>query len=60
MSEAETDRDERVTCTACRHYRAGYCTNARRAQLTHHNGRAEVGRTLAETPQHCNGYEGKK
>lgn len=60
MSEAETDRDERTTCTECRHYRAGYCTNAKAAQLMNNNGRAEIGRTLAETPQNCNGFEGKK
>jgi len=52
--------DTRNTCATCHHYRAGWCANARQAQLTNTNGRAEIGRTLAETPQNCNGYKGKK
>ena len=52
--------DTRNTCTTCRHYRAGYCTNARAALLMHHNGRAEVGRELVKLPQNCNGYGEKK
>jgi len=54
------DKDPRVTCATCAHYRAGYCTNARLAQLEHHNSRAEIGRDLAALPQHCPAHKGKK
>ena len=54
------DKHPRVTCATCAHYRAGYCTNARLAQLEHHNSRAEIGRDLAALPQHCPAHKGKK
>lgn len=47
------DLDDRVVCTGCRHYRAGYCLNHRRAGLA----APEVGRALAALPQHCPGFK---
>jgi hypothetical protein len=54
-----SDDDTRVTCIACMAYREGRCTRAAAAGLhpdKYRPGTAEVGRTLATLPQHCNGF----
>ena len=51
--------DTRVVCTACVNYREGRCTRPVPAGLHPDKwrpGTAEVGRTLATTLQHCNGF----
>lgn len=46
------------TCQTCRHYRPGWCQNAKAAQLGNQQ-RAEVGTDLAAIHQNCNGYRSK-
>ena len=48
--------DPRVTCATCRNLQAGWCSDAKRAGLPVITKRAEIGRTLAELPQHCPAY----
>ena len=48
----DRERDERVSCTDCRHYRPGRCGNHRQAGL---HG-SEVGRDLAGLLQRCTGF----
>jgi len=50
---------ERVTCTACQHYRAQRCHQAQQAGLSSRPV-AEVGSTFANLPQHCSGFKEKK
>lgn len=50
---------ERVTCTACRNYRAGRCHQAQQAGLSSRPV-AEVGTTFAAMPQHCSGFKAKQ
>ena len=47
--------DDRVTCTTCRHLRAGWCHNAAAAQLSAKMPRAEVGPQLRALLQRCFG-----
>ena len=51
-----TDTDDRVTCTTCRHLRAGWCHNAVAARLTFWHPRAEVGPQLRALLQRCFGW----
>ena len=44
--------DDRVTCLTCRHYRAGWCHDAKRAGLSVRD-RLELARELAELLQRC-------
>ncbi|MDO9093993.1 MAG: hypothetical protein Q7U99_15315 [Rubrivivax sp.] len=53
LARRDRDRDERVSCTDCRHYRPGRCGNHRRAGLNV----AEVGRDLAAMLQRCAGFD---
>jgi len=53
------DIDPRVTCTACRHLEAGWCTNAVQAHLHPNRQRQEVGRMLAGLKQWCGGFQAK-
>ena len=48
----DRERDERVCCIDCRHYRPGNCDNHRRAGLN----ASEVGRDLASLLQRCAGF----
>ena len=50
------DIDPRVTCAMCKHYRRGWCQNARQAQLSETRTSVEVGPELAKLAQWCNGY----
>ena len=50
------DIDDRVTCTTCRHLRAGWCLNAVAAQLSEKASRAEVGPQLRVLLQRCFGW----
>lgn len=45
--------DPRTTCTQCLHYRGDHCHTPVAAGLVPRYGRAEIGPTLAELPQHC-------
>ena len=49
----DRERDDRVSCTDCRHYRPGRCGNHRRAGLNV----ADVGRDLAAMLQWCPGFQ---
>ena len=49
----DRERDDRVSCTDCRHYRPGRCGNHRWAGLNV----ADVGRDLAVVLQRCPGFE---
>ena len=49
----DRERDARVSCTDCRHYRPGRCGNHRRAGLR----APDVGRDLAATLQRCPGFD---
>jgi len=51
--------DDRVTCAACQHFKAGRCTQARRAGISPHAS-IEIGRTLAELPQRCPAFMARK
>lgn len=44
--------DTRVTCTTCANLRNGWCSQAKRARIGI-GERIEIGRALAELPQHC-------
>jgi hypothetical protein len=44
--------DDRVSCADCRHFKAGRCSNARRAGLRS----TEVPRALVELLQRCPGF----
>ena len=46
--------DDRVSCTDCRHFRPGRCSNHRAARLNS----PEMGRDLAELLQRCPGFMG--
>jgi hypothetical protein len=48
--------DDRVTCTSCRHYRPGQCGNHRAARLM----TPVIGPHLANLPQRCHGFKGRK
>jgi hypothetical protein len=48
----DRERDPRVACADCTHYRPGRCSNHRRAGLLS----AEVGRDLAGRLQRCPGF----
>ena len=48
----DRERDDRVSCTDCRHYRPSRCGNHRAALLHSH----EVGRDLAAMVQRCPGF----
>lgn len=48
----DRERDPRVACADCTHYRPGRCSNHRRAGLAS----AEVGRDLAGRLQRCPGF----
>lgn len=52
--------DTRGTCTACQHYRASLCHNARLAQMSRTSTVAEVGTAFAQMPQHCHGFKAKE
>ena len=49
----DRERDDRVSCTDCRHYRPGRCGNHRRAGLLS----AEVGRNWVALLQRCPGFK---
>ena len=49
----DREGDDRVSCTDCRHYRAGRCGNHERAGLRV----PDVGRDLASMLQRCEGFE---
>ncbi|MEY2875259.1 MAG: hypothetical protein RLZZ373_2630 [Pseudomonadota bacterium] len=49
--------DERVTCTACHHYRSGWCLMAQAAGLSSSRSRAEIGRDFSKVPQHCSAHK---
>ncbi len=53
LARRDRERDERVSCTDCRHYRPGRCGNHRRAGLSV----ADVGRDLAAMLQRCAGFD---
>lgn len=48
----DRERDERVSCAYCRHYRGALCTNHKAAGL----GGRDVGRSFAEILQRCPGF----
>ena len=45
--------DPRTTCMQCLHYRGEHCHKPVPAGLVPRYGKAEIGPTLAELPQHC-------
>lgn len=49
----DRSKDERVSCSECRHYRPGRCGNHRRAGLW----APDVGRDLASLLQRCHGFD---
>jgi len=49
----DREADSRVSCTECRHYSPGRCSNHRRACLQS----SEVGRDLAALLQRCPGFQ---
>ena len=49
----DREADPRVSCTDCRHYRPGRCSNHRRAGMIG----ADVGRDLAAMLQCCPGFQ---
>ena len=53
LVRGDREKDERVSCTDCRHYRPGRCGNHRRAGLSV----ADVGRDLAAMLQRCPGFQ---
>ena len=53
LVKRDREHDERVSCTDCRHYRPGHCSNHRRAGLNV----ADVGRDLAALLQRCPGFQ---
>jgi len=59
MTDETSEADPRVTCTACRHYRAQRCHQAQQAGLSSRPV-AEVGSTFAAMPQHCSGFKAKQ
>lgn len=48
----DRERDDRVSCTDCRHFKSGRCGNHRRAGLN----APELGRDLAGLLQRCPGF----
>ncbi len=52
LVKRDRERDDRTSCTDCRHYRPGRCGNHRRADL--HS--SEVSRDLAAMLQRCPGF----
>jgi hypothetical protein len=53
----EPDPDERVRCTSCANYRAGWCHAAIIALLSRRSAKVEIGREFADLLQRCHGYE---
>ena len=51
--------DDRITCTTCQHLKGNRCMNAKAAQIGVWAS-IEIAPALAELPQHCPGYKGKK
>ncbi len=52
LTTRDRERDERVSCVECGHYRPGRCGNHRHAGLN----ASEVGRDLASMLQRCPGF----
>lgn len=52
LVQRDREADNRVSCTDCRYYWPGHCSNQRRAGLHASN----VGRDLAATLQRCPGF----
>lgn len=52
LVKRDRERDERVSCVDCKHYRPGRCSNHRRAGLAS----PEVSRDIAVMPQRCPGF----
>jgi len=49
----DRERDDRVSCTDCQHYRPNHCGNHRRAGLS----TSEIARDLAALMQRCPGFK---
>lgn len=52
LARRDRERDDRVTCSDCQHYRPGRCDNHRQAALT----AASIGKDWATLLQRCDGF----
>lgn len=52
LARRDRERDDRVTCSDCLHYRPGRCDNHRQAALT----AASIGKDWATLLQRCDGF----
>jgi hypothetical protein len=53
LMRRDSEQDDRVHCTDCKHYRPGRCGNHRQAGL----GSNDLGRDLASLLQRCDGFK---
>lgn len=55
LAKRDRDRDDRVNCTDCMHFRPGRCDNHRQAALTV----ASIGKDWSALLQRCDGFSGR-